>query len=225
MQQASHLEQSSGNSMPRFTFKKLIRDKILELHKQAGHAIDYRILNGSELKEALRLKLHEETDEIPVRDVVDDEIIEEIADVQQIIDDLKAEYSVSDTQLEMVQKAKHDKKGGFRRGVFVDTVEADETDEWTSYYRRHPLKYHELLPTKDIFDVPEIEAGVYRHYKGKQYEVLGVGCHTETNEYYVVYSALYEQENVPKIWIRPYEMFIESVESNGSLVKRFTKIS
>lgn len=211
--------------MPRFTFNKLIRDNILELHQQAGHTIDHRFLSGDELKEALRLKLHEEADEIPVRDTADDEIIEEIADVQQIIDDLKAEYGVSDVQLKAVQKAKHDKKGGFRRGVFVDTVEAEETDEWTAYYRKYPLKYHEVLPSKDTFDVPSIELGAYRHYKGKMYEVLGVGCHTETNEYYVVYRALYEQENVPKIWIRPYDMFTERVETADGPVRRFTKIS
>ena len=211
--------------MPRFTFKKLIRDKILELHQQAGHTIEHRFLSGNELKEALRLKLHEEADEIPVRDSVDDEIIEEIADVQQIIDDLKAEYGISDTQLQTVQKAKYDKKGGFRRGVFVDTVEADESDEWTAYYRKSPMKYHEVLPTADKFEIPLIGKGVYRHYKGKQYEVLDVGCHTETNEYFVVYRALYEQKNVPKIWVRPYEMFIGLVDTPDGQVKRFTKVS
>ena len=225
MSPASRLEQSSGNSMPRFTFKKLIRDKILELHQRAGHKIDYRFLEGDELKEALRLKLHEEADEIPVREIADDEIIEEIADVQQILDDLKAEYGVTEAQLKIVQQAKHDKKGGFRRGIYVDTVEADESDEWTAYYRRYPLKYHEFLPTNDVFDIPAIEPGVYQHYKGKHYEVLGVGCHTETNEFFVVYQALYEQENVPKIWLRPYDMFVESVDTADGSVKRFTKIN
>lgn len=210
--------------MPRFTFKKLIRDNILELHQQAGHKIDHRFLSGKELKEALRLKLHEEADEIPIRDVADDEIIEEIADVQQIIDDLKAQYGIEDAQLDAVQKAKYDKKGGFQRGVYVDTVEADETDEWVSYYREHPLKYHEILSSTENFDIPVLEKGVYQHYKGNKYEVLSVGCHTETHEFFVVYQALYEKKNVPKIWLRPYDMFVESVETSDGITKRFTKV-
>lgn len=210
--------------MPKFTFKKLIRDKILEEHLKVGHNIDYSFLSGNELKEALRLKLHEEADEIPIRDEADEEIIEEIADVQQIIDDLKSTYGLSDEAVREVQQKKSDKKGGFQRGVYVNTVEVDEGDEWVDYYRKSPVKYHEVLPTTEEFDIPEIEAGIYQHYKGNKYNLLFVGCNTETHEYFVVYEALYEKESVPNIWIRPYEMFIENVEVNGEMVPRFQKI-
>lgn len=133
--------------MLRFSFAKLIRDNILEEHQKAGHKIIYTLLTGNDLKEALRVKLHEEADEIPVREKVDNEIIEEIADVQQILDDLKALYGISDEQAQNVQQAKYDKKGGFQRGVYIDTVEVDEDDEWVLYYRNNPEKYPEISVT------------------------------------------------------------------------------
>lgn len=60
--------------------------------------------------------------------------------------------------------------------------------------------------------------GKYRHYKGKDYEVIGVATHSETLEKLVVYRALYGDCD---LWVRPYEMFVESVEINGKIVPRF----
>jgi hypothetical protein len=67
----------------------------------------------------------------------------------------------------------------------------------------------------------EIKIGKYRHYKGKEYEVICVGKHTETLEDLVVYKALYDDF---KIWIRPLSMFLEEVEVDGQVVKRFEYI-
>lgn len=63
--------------------------------------------------------------------------------------------------------------------------------------------------------------GTYRHYKGNEYEVLGEGTHTETEEKFVVYKALYEPYG---IWIRPYDMFFERVTIDGEEIPRFAKI-
>lgn len=63
--------------------------------------------------------------------------------------------------------------------------------------------------------------GVYRHYKGDVYEVIGVARHTETLEYLVMYRALYGTYD---LWVRPLAMFIEDVEYNGITQKRFTCI-
>ena len=72
----------------------------------------------------------------------------------------------------------------------------------------------------------EIKKGIYRHYKGKNYEVLGIGRHSETLEEFVVYRALYENEfGFGCIWIRPLKMFSEEVEFEGRKVKRFSLIS
>ena len=63
--------------------------------------------------------------------------------------------------------------------------------------------------------------GTYQHYKGGNYEVLGIGTHSETEEKLVVYKALYAPY---EIWIRPYEMFFETTEVNGEPIPRFKKI-
>ncbi len=130
--------------MPKFVFDKLIRDKILQLHIDAGHTVDYKELSGVELKDKLRAKLHEESDEIPIREMGDDEIIEEIADVQQVLDDLKRTYDITDDQVQSAQQAKYNKKGGFANGIFIESVTLPESDEWVAYYRKSPEKYPEV---------------------------------------------------------------------------------
>ena len=62
---------------------------------------------------------------------------------------------------------------------------------------------------------------IYEHYKGMRYEFLGIAKHSETLEEMVVYKALYGDG---QIWVRPKEMFFESVEINGKVVPRFRKI-
>jgi len=79
-----------------------------------------------------------------------------------------------------------------------------------------------MSDTED-FAVPLIEAGVYEHFKGKRYEVIGVGLDSETTKPVVVYVPLYES-NVP-FWVRPYEVFLEFVDVDGTKVRRFEKIS
>lgn len=69
----------------------------------------------------------------------------------------------------------------------------------------------------------EMELGLYKHYKGNIYEVIGFAKHSETQEEYVVYKATY-QNNEPNLWVRPKKMFFETIEINGSFLKRFTKI-
>ena len=63
-----------------------------------------------------------------------------------------------------------------------------------------------------------ISPGLYRHYKGKYYQVIGVANHTETGEELVVYRALYGTFG---LWVRPLKMFTEKVEQNGEVVSRF----
>lgn len=60
--------------------------------------------------------------------------------------------------------------------------------------------------------------GIYRHYKGQEYEVLGVAHHSESEEALVVYRALYGEYG---LWVRPLAMFVETVEVQGEPVPRF----
>ena len=66
-----------------------------------------------------------------------------------------------------------------------------------------------------------IEPGRYRHFKGKEYEVLCVARHSETLEEMVVYRALYGDFGV---WVRPASMWNETVEHDGKTYCRFTKL-
>jgi hypothetical protein len=62
------------------------------------------------------------------------------------------------------------------------------------------------------------EAGIYRHYKGNLYEVIGTATHSETEERLVVYRALYGERG---LWARSLEMFTETVTIDGREVSRF----
>ena len=66
-----------------------------------------------------------------------------------------------------------------------------------------------------------IKPGRYRHFKGKEYEVLGVARHSETEEELVVYRALYGDFG---LWVRPVSMWNENVERDGKTFRRFTYI-
>ena len=63
-----------------------------------------------------------------------------------------------------------------------------------------------------------IKLGNYEHYKGFEYEVLGVAKHRETMEDLVVYKALYGDND---LWVRPLDMFLEIVEIDGEQMPRF----
>ena len=63
-----------------------------------------------------------------------------------------------------------------------------------------------------------VHPGRYRHYKGKEYTVLGVALHSETQEELVVYRQEYGED---RLWVRPKQMFQETVEVDGQVVPRF----
>lgn len=66
-----------------------------------------------------------------------------------------------------------------------------------------------------------VKAGRYRHYKGNDYQVIGVARHSEDESELVVYRPLYGDGD---LWVRPLSMFVEEVEVNGQSVARFAFI-
>lgn len=66
-----------------------------------------------------------------------------------------------------------------------------------------------------------LQPGRYRHYKGKDYEVIDIATHSETGERLVVYRTLYGNYD---LWVRPLEMFCEQVEVDGHSVPRFAYV-
>lgn len=63
--------------------------------------------------------------------------------------------------------------------------------------------------------------GIYQHYKGNQYELLGFARHSETLEEMVIYKALYGEGG---IWVRPLSMWENMIEVEGTEIKRFTLV-
>lgn len=63
-----------------------------------------------------------------------------------------------------------------------------------------------------------IVAGIYRHYKGQDYQVLDIARHSENGEELVVYRCLYGDYS---LWVRPLVMFKETVEVDGEDQPRF----
>ena len=66
-----------------------------------------------------------------------------------------------------------------------------------------------------------IKPGRYRHYKGRDYDVIGIARHSETEESLVVYRALYGERG---LWVRPAAMFLDTVTVDGRSVPRFSRL-
>ena len=73
----------------------------------------------------------------------------------------------------------------------------------------------------DLVPLPPTPLGRYRHYKGGEYEVIGVARHSESHEPLVVYRPLYNETGW---WVRPHAMFFEDIEVDGRMQPRFTRI-
>ena len=68
----------------------------------------------------------------------------------------------------------------------------------------------------------EVRPGKYRHFKGNEYEVIGMATHSETLEPMVVYRPLYGEGG---LWVRPAAMWNETVERDGKTSPRFTRMN
>lgn len=84
------------------------------------------------------------------------------------------------------------------------------------------LKGDGVSGKSDLPALPFIQPGRYRHYKGGEYEVIGVVRHSESLEPMVLYRALYGDSGA---WVRPFAMFAELVEHEGSSQARFSLIA
>jgi hypothetical protein len=86
----------------------------------------------------------------------------------------------------------------------------------------HHKLNHPSLNFNGCFYMTHSIHGKYLHYKGKEYEVIGLAKHSETLEELVVYKTLYGSYD---LWVRPKDMFLGSVEIEGEIIPRFQKIA
>lgn len=128
--------------MPKFKFAKLVRDKIVDHQIASGAKPNFRQLDAAEHKQELVNKIIEEANEIT--QAAPNEVVAEIADVQQAIDDLKELYGLSGEDVSQAQASKNEKNGAFKKGLYVDYVEVKDGDQWIDYYRKNTDRYPEI---------------------------------------------------------------------------------
>lgn len=129
--------------MPTFICNKLGRDKGLETFKKDGITPHYHLLTGKKLQEALICKLLEECNEVQEADNVQ-EMIAELADVLAVINGLCKAYGISLQEVIEVQNKKYQERGGFEKGLYIESLEMDENNPKIQHFRKSPHKYPEI---------------------------------------------------------------------------------
>jgi predicted house-cleaning noncanonical NTP pyrophosphatase (MazG superfamily) len=206
--------------MAEFILNKLVRDGVLDQMIADGQTPVFKILEGKELIRAQLHKIKEEADEALAACDDPNKQQKEVGDMLRVIEPLALALGHTLS----VDLNNNDGKGGFAKRIFIERVHVPEKSKWAVYYRREPLRFPEVgVDRLNNLRVPSLESGIYRHYKGGMYQVLGVACHSETLEFYVVYKPLNPHKGKPDIWVRPYSMFVESVTYKGATQPRFTK--
>lgn len=129
--------------MPEFKLNKLIRDKLPDEYERLGQVACYRRLSVDEHKIALIDKIAEEARELRASNS-DIDIKSEIADIQQVINDLVELCNINPADIEICMKQKYLKKGGFKNAIFIETIKLNNDDEWIEYYRSNPETFPEV---------------------------------------------------------------------------------
>jgi predicted house-cleaning noncanonical NTP pyrophosphatase (MazG superfamily) len=125
-----------------FICNKLARDKTIETMQHDKIQTKYHILNPEELRIALPQKLLEEATEV-ANATYRAEIIAELADIFDVIDGLKKTHAITAQEIADFQAKKRNKRGGFERGVFLESITLAEESPWVKHFRASPDRYIE----------------------------------------------------------------------------------
>ena len=120
----------------------MVRDKIVEDIISNGGKPKWKTLSNKEYIHELKKKLVEET--LELLNAEGSEIPEELADVQEIIDNLLAALVITKNKFTEIQKKKNHKRGSFKKRQYIDTVEVEDSAEVVKFYLDHPDKYPEV---------------------------------------------------------------------------------
>lgn len=99
-------------------YNKLVRDRIPEIIKSEGRNVKTKILNDEEYRCELNKKLQEE-----VKEYIEDNNIEELADIVEVIYGILNSMDVSIEEFEKVRKAKAEKRGALKEKIFLEEAE------------------------------------------------------------------------------------------------------
>ena len=127
------------------TFKqnKLVRDKIVDLMQEKGSKLYWFQLQDKDFQKQLKIKLLEEAQEA-VHAVHKENVLEELADVLEVVHTLAKLYDISVKDLDMHQKKKRNEKGGFEKRIFVSCAEHPQDSPQERYCLADPEKYPEV---------------------------------------------------------------------------------
>ncbi len=128
----------------KFKFGKLVRDKIVDGIISVGNKPIFRKLKQDEYIQELKNKLLEEVEEFP-KAKNKTELLEEVADFEEIMDNLLSVLNVKREDIKKIQKVKNQKRGSFKKRLYINYVETTDSDsEYVKYYLANPDKYPEI---------------------------------------------------------------------------------
>lgn len=130
--------------MRKFKQNKLWRDKMPSISEAQGSIIHIKPLSDAEYDEQLRVKLNEETKEV-IAAQSHKELLEELADVYEVVDALCKLHNISKDELLTTQCKKYEARGGFYERAFVTITEHPAGSYGEHYCRAQPEKYPEVL--------------------------------------------------------------------------------
>jgi predicted house-cleaning noncanonical NTP pyrophosphatase (MazG superfamily) len=129
--------------MRKFKFQKLVRDLIVDQMKDGGASPTYHELSDKEHLAELKNKILEEASEMNINDK--DELLKELADLQEVIMALVKAIAKSPADLKLAQDKKYQKAGGFDRKLYVDQVSVLDDDPWIKHFLNNPDRYPEII--------------------------------------------------------------------------------
>lgn len=130
--------------MKRFQFAKLVRDRIPEHLESDGQVIEgKKILDDEGFIQELRKKVIEEATELAAARTAE-EMKEELADVQEVVDYLQRALRMTHEEMASYQQKKIAKNGAFEDRVYIEAVGVEEGSRWGKYYAERPQKYPEV---------------------------------------------------------------------------------
>lgn len=121
-----------------------MRDKIVQSTKEQGGEVNFKTLKGRQLLNALVEKLSEEVKELKGSDLS----VNELADIQELLDQIVKKLKITKKQLESAQTAKSRKNGGFEKGYFIESLTLPNDNKWTDYYAADPKRFPEIRQVK-----------------------------------------------------------------------------
>jgi len=132
------------SSKRHFKFDKLVRDKVPDRMHEKNIHISYYAMNNEEYIGELKRKLLEESEEVMEANSQTD-LIEELADVLEVVYALSAACDISIDQIEKIRNVKKDHRGDFTNKIYAEYIEIDSDHKDIKYYLSNPTKYPEII--------------------------------------------------------------------------------